>query len=360
MNMSSKSMRWARAAAVAVMAAAAGPAAQAAEADPRGARIVECMNPVALKSRPCPDSFTFTREAQFPVETAWNQGDTAELQRLFDRWCTGKDRMPDGRWYLSWFTGTFQDRLEVWGDWERVQGIVTRWRAASPDSEAARLSEAMFWRAYGWHARGQGVARGVAPEGWALFRERLGKARALLEDVDATCPATASTRLWVATDLGAPDAELRPLFNAAVARFPEYQNLYTAMSRHHEPRWGGSAAAFDAFAREAARTTARFEGLGLYARLYWTVDHEYGQPFTNEPGSRPDWLTLRQGFEDLLAHYPNSQSIRVQFMSVACRSNDSALYRRLRTELAAYAANEMDTALPLEVCDVRHHWQPQR
>ncbi len=99
------------------------------------------------------------------------------------------------------------------------------------------------------------------------------------------------------------------------------------MARHFEPKWGGSTAKYELFADSVAEQTKNFEGMGMYARLYWLVDRRQGIPFTNDPLAPPSWKKLRAGYEDLIRLYPSSIHNLGKYAGVACRSTDGELYR---------------------------------
>ena len=66
------------------------------------------------------------------------------------------------------------------------------------------------------------------------------------------CAAPYHLNISMLIDLGAPEAQLKSVYREAVSRYPEYHNIYFAMSRHFEPKWGGSAKKFDDFVNEVA------------------------------------------------------------------------------------------------------------
>lgn len=321
---------------------------------------VTCTNMELMKQVPCPDSTLFFREGQALVQQAYYAKNFQEMDELYERWCTGKDRFPDGRWKLSQYGVGLEVSFEAWNAWNKDLETIRSWQKARPHSTAALYAEAVYWRAYAWKARGGGYAGTVSAEGWELFRERLAKARqalTTLHERGARCAAPYALTLGVLTDLGAPEQMLTAVFDEAVREHREYHNIYFAMARHYEPRWGGSVEQYERFASEVAEQTRSFEGMGLYARLYWLVDSRRNMPFTNEPGRAPYWGKLKAGYEDLMRLYPSSMHNLGKYAGVACRSDESELYRKLRSHIAGYehGAEMLD---PVDVCDRRHKWAP--
>lgn len=322
---------------------------------------VTCTNMAIEKRVPCPDSRLFFDEGQGVVQDAFNRKEFSKLDALYERWCTGKDRFPDGRWKLSQYQEGLSGNFSAWNNWAKDLAVIQSWQQAAPTSSAARFAEAIYWHTYAWKARGHGYGSTVSKEGWEIFRERLTKAQAILEAMptgEAGCAAPEALRLYVLTELGRK-AELAPVYDRASRRFPEYHGIYFAMARHLEPKWGGSAAQYEAFADRVAKQTKDFEGMGMYARLYWIVDNNSGLPFLNDPLRAPAWNKLKAGYEDLMRLYPSSMHNLGKFTDVACRSTDGELYRKLRTRLAGYE-HTVDMLDPVDVCDRRHQWAPAK
>jgi hypothetical protein len=326
-----------------------------------GPPIVTCSNMELGQGVPCPDSTLFFFQGQGLVQQAFNARDFKALDELYEQWCTGKDRFPDGRWKLSQYGEGLDRNFDAWKTWTRDLQVIERWQRARPQSRAALYAEAVYWRARAWDARGGGYAGSVSKEGWELFHERLIRSKEALLKLQARgfgCAAPYALAISLLTDLGAPEEELAALYKEGMQRYPEYHNLYFAMARHYEPRWGGSPEEYEAFANQAAEQTRAFEGMGMYARLYWLVDRRRNMPFVNEEAGPPYWKKLRAGYEDLVRLYPSSMHNLGKYAGVACRSKDGELYRALRARIAGYeqSAEMLD---PIDVCDRRHDWKPR-
>lgn len=323
-----------------------------------GPALVTCTNMVLQQQVPCPDSSMFFFEGQARVQASFNARDFSKLDVLYDQWCTGKDRFPDGRWKLSQYEEGLSGNFSAWNRWANDLEVIKSWQKSSPGSAAAIFAEAVYWHTYAWKARGTGYASTVAKEGWELFRERLSKADAALASIPVTaaeCPAPSALRLSVLTELGADEEQLASVYEAAVHKHPEYHGIYFAMARHYQPKWGGNTLQYESFANRVAEQTKGFEGMGMYARIYWLVDDNHGIPFTNAPQQAPSWKKLKAGYEDLMRLYPSSIHNLGKFAGVACRSTDGELYRKLRTKIAGYEQSA-DMVDPVDVCDRRHHW----
>jgi hypothetical protein len=318
-----------------------------------------CMNLKTNQPVPCSDGSQRYFQGQQLVQAAYNGREFAKLDALYEQWCTGRERFPDGLWKLAEFSGGFTSSFAAWKSWDRDLAAIQAWQQAAPDSAAASYIEAVYWHEYAWKARGGGYASTVSKEGWALFNERLGKAKAALDAAPLTgshCPAPAAERISLMIDMGADKEQLTRTYIDAAQRYPEYHALHFAMARQFQPRWGGSAEQYEAFASGAAALTKDFEGMGMYARLYWLVDYNEGLPFRNDPTAGPYWNKLKAGYDDLMRRYPASIHNLGKYAGVACRSSDGALYRRLRSKLDGYQ-EEAQMNDPVDVCDLRHHWK---
>lgn len=324
-----------------------------------GQMVQNCMNLKSNKPIPCSDSTLYFLQGKRPVEEAYNGRQFARLDELYEQWCTGKDRFPDGLWKLSEFEGGLAANFATWKMWDRDLVTIKAWQQASPKSAAAMYAEAIYWHHYAWKARGGGYASTVSSEGWQLFRDRLAKAEAALDApqlAGTQCPAPDTERIELMIDQGADETRLASVYTEAVRKYPEYHPLYFSMARQYQPKWGGSAAQYETFASGVAKLTKNFEGMGMYARLYWLVDYNSGLPFRNQPQTAPYWDKLRAGFDDLMRLYPSSIHNLGKYADVACRSTDGALYRTLRTKLEGYE-EETHMSDPVDVCDLRHHWK---
>lgn len=319
---------------------------------------IRCSNLELQKSIPCPDSTLFFHEGSALIEKAFNEKDFAQLDKLYAEWCTGAARFPDGRWKLPFFSSALSKTFKISDMWRTHLDDIKAWQKASPTSSAPLLAESVYWHAYAWKARGNGYAASVSKEAWQIFGERLLKSKASVEQalqLDASCPALYSQMLDILTDGGASEEQLRKVFSEGVHKSPEYHQMYFAMARHYEPRWGGSPKKYDQFAFEASKLTKNFEGMGMYARLYWLVDYENGIPFRQQSRQAPAWQDLRKGYEDLMRRYPSSLHNLGKFVGVACMSPDSEFYRKLRSKIQGYEQIAQMTD-SIDACDRRHNW----
>ena len=110
------------------------------------------------------------------------QADFAYAQALIDSTARSQERLTDGQW-VGWaiFAG-YDEALKQERVWDAQLEHLQLWRRMQPDSGAAALMEATFWISYAWYARGTAYAANVPPDALKVARERMAKARTVLEE----------------------------------------------------------------------------------------------------------------------------------------------------------------------------------
>src|SRR3954469_10124721 len=93
-----------------------------------GPALVTCTNLELMKQVPCPDSALFFHAGRGLVQQAFNAGDFKALDDLYDEWCTGKERFPDGRWKLSQYGDALSDNFSQWNTWSKDLKTIQTWQ----------------------------------------------------------------------------------------------------------------------------------------------------------------------------------------------------------------------------------------
>ena len=243
----------------------------------------------------------------------------ARLEALAREWRTEKTRMTDGRWLLPVLYGVL---IETGKDDESITRRISEieaWRRARPRAIEPVVVLAGLHVAHGWHARGSGFADTVTAEGWRLFAERLATARTLLDELGprlAECPHAAAIMQKIALGQGWDGLEYARLYDAAIAREPEYLTYYFQASYRLLPRWHGAPGDWEAYARAAAAGPA---GPELLARLPWGLR---GLHWNVLDESDLTWAEVRRGFEELMRRYPRSALNRSAYALFAGMAGD--------------------------------------
>lgn len=325
-----------------------------------GSRVMTCYDDVANIQVACSMEAQFVFDEGRLVKTALDDGDYVTLDGIFLRWCSGKDRFADGTWKLEKYAESLFEMSSRLPQWEGELKKVIAWQQVKPESVAAIYAEVVLRRAYAWSIQTHAHGGHTSKESREIFNERIEKAYLALQKIpekSMSCPAWYPIRIAQLSDEHKP-AQARKVFEHGVRLHPEYHAIYMAMASVQRPSLGGSVTQYEAFANESVRLANRFEGKGMYARVYSLVDNTAEIPFLPEKASFPDWKKLRAGFEDLMKKNPYSYRIMNTYAAVACRSGDGRLYRRLRGMIRGNVYEHMYHVIPLESCDRRHNWRP--
>lgn len=211
--------------------------------------------------------------------------------------------------------------------WKKHQRLLLDWKKASPKSEAAALSLALFMESYGWHARGSGFADTVSSTDWKIFKARFADARAQLERMSETArdnPAWYEGMLRVGLAQGWSKESFNAIFSEGVKKFPSYYALYYTKGEFLTPKWYGSEEEFQEFVEESVEATKSQLGQTLYARI--EASQARAEKFQNR---QINYNRLQDGFRTIISDFPGAwnENIRAKF---ACMAND---YKFLRIQL---------------------------
>ncbi len=321
--------------------------------------VPACTDMQLMKSVPCSDKELFFHQGQSIVQGGFNEGNYNLLSDTYYKWCTGKERFPDGRWKLSQYANGLEVNFRAWNTWDKDLLKIKKWQTESPLDESAKFVEGVYWYAYAMKARGNGYSNSVSKEAWQLFYERMKKSKevfgGILKNGNA-CPAVYARMLDLMVAIGDKESALKAIFDEGTTKYPQYHNIYFAMARYYQPKWYGDINSYENFAVQAAQKTKSFEGDGMYARLYWLVDDSSGIPFNQSLNVPPYWNKLKQGYEDLMARYPSSIHNIGKYAGVACRTSEAKLYLKLRKKIDGYE-NGAEFYDSVDVCDLRHGWK---
>lgn len=200
-----------------------------------------------------------------------------------------------------------------------LKGRVEEWRKAYPDSIAAKLAQAGYYRSVAWMARGESYARDVPAEAWPVYKENIRKATQLLDAMGPEAkaePEWYADRLEISMDGSEPRVQFKALLAESLKRHPRYLPIYFMGARGHSPQWGGSNAELNAFIDDAVKRTKDWLGDTLYARLQW--GNWRNDMFEN---GQADWSRFQPAMEHLLVDYPDNWTLN-DYGKFACLSRD--------------------------------------
>jgi len=179
---------------------------------------------------------------------------------------------------------------------------------------------------YAWDARGSGYANTVTPEGWKLFRERIGLARKLLEEawkLDQTNCEAATWMLTVIMAQSRPRDEMELWFKRAMKLDPCNKRACIQKMNYLDPKWNGSINEMLEFGHELAKQGNWAGGLPLMLEdAYWTI--AFKSPLAKPPVPDPLWFNqpeiwkdVQPIYEEKLRRAPESRLWRTKYMVVA-------------------------------------------
>jgi hypothetical protein len=259
----------------------------------------------------------------------YNNRKFAELEALADKIRSGKERTPGGSWKIEQFYNCMECRDDepesMWQLHEKIHG---EWETKYPKSITAQVAKAEFYISYAWHARGAEYANQVTEEGWKLFRERLAKARTVLDQAKAlspTCPMWYTAYLTVALGQGWDRAEYDTLFKEATAFAPEFDPYDVERATYLLPRWHGKPGEWEKVAENeiALRGAA---GQEIYACV---IDKQAGYYDNIFKESAASWRQTRKGYDALIAHFPTSSGLLNHYCRFACLAGDREQAKKL-------------------------------
>jgi hypothetical protein len=270
----------------------------------------------------------------------------AELEQSYNKALGENQRLPSGVFRLSRLVQSVDDALNApasanyadldsalraWdAHWTNMEAKAGRWAQAIPGSSAAAVFRSEIFVRHGYAFRGGGYSSSVSSENLEKFQAYVQRAyQALAECADCSRrdPQWHAQMLKVARlQAGRAGHRHATAWEAAVAAFPYYYDIYFEAAMTLAPQWGGSAAAVESMARSAADRTQDREGQALYARIYWSASRLFGgDPVKN---GQAEWPRLRAGFDDIVQRYPDPWNLN-SFARFACQQGDVPTLRRV-------------------------------
>jgi hypothetical protein len=271
---------------------------------------------------------------------AFLTGDFTALENENERLRHGKHLRPDGESYLDYFRFGLLEVILREADHNEpflleLEALTLQWAKEHPRSSLAHLLYVNLLVRHAWSYRGGVDAEVVPPEAWADFRNYLQRAAQYLQDhadVAMTDSSAHIVLLEIGNDLGWDIETLKTIQQEGLKRNPDDITLYLSLLRPLLPKWHGNAKILDKYIRESTRQTQADYGMGMYARLYsMAADEHYGHALFED--SLADWPTMKKGYEDMFARFPNSPERRNRYAYMACLAKDRPTLVALLAEL---------------------------
>jgi hypothetical protein len=281
-----------------------------------------------------------TPELTTKTTLAFWTGDFAALDKENERLKHGKHLYPDAGAERESFDRGLDAVIDNKVDHNEpylreLEALTLEWATEHPQSSLAHVLHARVLVAHAWSYRGGGYAKEVPPEAWADFHKYLQRAAEYLKahaDVALTDSSAHALLLRIGTGLEWDNDTLMAIQQDGLKRNPDDVMLYFGMLTPLLPKWGGDPETLDRYIRAAAKQTQADYGMGMYARLYATAaDEDFGHKLFEN--SLVDWPTMKKGYEDMQARFPNSPGRRSHFAHMACLAKDRPTLVALLAEL---------------------------
>lgn len=283
------------------------------------------------------------------VKTAWDASDFAALDSMADRYVRTRAKTLSGKWRLAVYAAAVADQMSIdWPSewylpeadencrcqapkparypeadrrWNALRARVDDWSKRFPRSPHAQIATAQYLIRRGWFYRGIGVASSVPTAAWRRFHKYIAQARLELESTRVTSvtdPVWFDLMFTIAAAQSWSLPQVARLTDDLFANGQAYAPAYQAAALPLLPKWGGSYAMVEQFARDAITHVDADEGISIYTRIYWQPDQFAAATF-REVGA--DWPTIRQGFDEMIRKYPDPRNVNGKAM-FACWAGD--------------------------------------
>lgn len=260
------------------------------------------------------------------------KGDIDGLDALANELRKNREQLDGGTWILSTFYDCAVEVPEEYEPGTAAVAFYEKWVRDRPQSLTARVCLASALTSYAWNVRGSGWADSVSEERWRLFRERLARARKVLEDAESQpdrCPGWFAVAQRVALGQGWDRVKYRRLVGDAIRFEPTYGEFYTNTCRWLLPRWYGEPGDFEQWIADEADTYPPAQRDRQYARFVWMADRlRMNSEMVFAPG-RLDWARTKRGFAGLLEEKPGNLVVQFEFLSLALLAEDRETAREI-------------------------------
>lgn len=276
-----------------------------------------------LAADPPPPAVTIAARDAF-----WN-GDLAELERqnadLRQPGRIAKDGASQIAQFRRGLNAIFNNKVENAEAYFKELDLLTlQWANAHPTSAFAHALHAQSLVEHAWSYRGGGYVKEVPPEAWQDFHAYLQRAAGYLKahaEVALSDSYAHKVLLLIGKGQNWRNEQMLAVAKEGLKRNPDDTDLYFQVLDSLLPKWGGSPRAVDDFIKYAAEQTKDRVGQGMYTRMYLAAaDDEFGHALFEV--SYADWGRMKQGFEDLLARYPDNASRLNSYAYMACLAKD--------------------------------------
>jgi hypothetical protein len=260
---------------------------------------------------------------QAEARAAFERCDFDTLEAIYNESFASLETLPDGqRGYAvieSLVGETFdQNRNSI----EQAEALLQRmhdaWEAGGKGAFASAICAKSYY-SIGYMYRGADVASAVSDDSWSAFHTCIERAHDIFIESASTaaeCPLWHRYLFFMGLADGCTAAQRLARFERAISFDPYEVNAYTHRAYQLLPRWHGTYAEIEAFARDAVAYTSPQLGNSIYARIYAHLS-----AMEHVPGMSADWAQMKAGFEDWF-ELTKSQYVLNTYASLADQFDD--------------------------------------
>jgi len=268
------------------------------------------------------------------VRALFTAKDYNSLNNVGYSYLKDKSRTSSGLWKLSLYyvglSGIPNSKVTDPHYWKNLKEQVQTWSDFDRKASFPHMIYVNMLISEAWMYRGSGWAREVREEDWKPFREKIEEARLYLEEhsqLKSQDPRWYENMLTIAKAQNWNVSNFYKLLDEALDAHPQFYEIYFRAINYLQPRWHGSVEEIEEFANYAINKSRKYEGNGMYARIYWYVSQEeYGhQLFTK---SKVRWEQMKLGIDDVIDKYPDQWNIN-NFALFSCLANDKKMTNKL-------------------------------
>lgn len=279
----------------------------------------------------------------------FNSNDFQNLEKISTEYLKLRSRTSSGVWKISIVNAAIQGAMVnlinktsnelVFHD---LESKVAQWQKLYPKSSSAiiAISQVNILHAGIYPSIGSSdfISQGLNQR----YKKYIALARSNLEknkDIAARDPRWFETMFTIARAEKWSQPRFDALLDEAAKNEPQFYQSYFEAAKYMMPRGGGSLEQVEAFALKAMRMTARQEGAGMYARIYWYVSEvEDGNNLFKRTFAQ--WPLMKKGFEDIMSHYPDGWNLN-NYAKFSCIAFDRVTATELLEKVRANFVEEV-------------------
>lgn len=305
------------------------PAADSTAARPRTLPTTADLNAIAVLLAEKDEAAFSTR-----VRTQLEQENFLVLDSVAAAERAGRTRFAGGGWKLyAFYSAVETPKVKpptTEAEWADTLDRLKRWAAQRPESVTAQIALGYGYLNYAWHARGQGDAASVTPEGGRLMQERLRLAETELQRAEGKCPEWYYVMLQIGRLKGWEPEDLTAFLQRAITYEPEFYYSYQEVARGLMPKWRGKAGDVEKFAEDSANKAGGKAGDILYWQITQSIigDRELGNIVQHL-----SWSRAMLGYQAVVAQYGVTQVGQNQLAQMAARFGDYMVTDETMTQI---------------------------